>query len=278
MNRRMPHFAHLVAPLALAISSTLAHAQGPVPPLPAPRDTTLPTLFHIGDSTVRNGSGKGGNGQWGWGDMTSCWFDTTKLNVVNRAIGGRSARTYLSQGQWDRVIALVKPGDIVTMQFGHNDSSPVNDTSRARGTLRGIGEESEEIDNLLTRQHEVVHSFGWYLRRFISDTRARGATPVVVSLVPRNYWVDGRTRRDTANFAGWAQQVARAEDVGFVDLNALIAAEYDAAGEEAVKQFFVADRTHTTLAGAQLAARVAAAALSDLPKSPVAAYRVDCRR
>lgn len=264
--------------VALLLATSAARAQGPGPPLPSPRDTTLPTLFHIGDSTVRNGSGNGGSGQWGWGDMTSCWFDTTKVNVVNRAIGGRSARTYLTQGQWDRTLALVKAGDIVTMQFGHNDSSPVNDTSRARGTLRGVGEESEEIENLLTHQHEVVHSFGWYLRRFISDTRARGATPIVASLVPRNYWESGKVRRNAVDFGGWAEQVARAEGVGFLDLNELIAREYDALGEEAVKAYFVADRTHTTLAGAQLGARVVVSLLKSLPEVRLASSVVNCAR
>ncbi|MEP7002222.1 MAG: GDSL-type esterase/lipase family protein, partial [bacterium] len=157
----------------------------------APRDSTLPTVFHIGDSTVRNGSGTGSNGQWGWGDLTSCYFDTAKVNIVNRALGGRSSRTYLTGGQWDKVLPMLKRGDVVIMQFGHNDGGALNDTSRARGSIRGFGDESEEIDNLLTHQHEVVHSFGWYMRKFIADTRAKGATPIVASLVPRNRWENG---------------------------------------------------------------------------------------
>ncbi len=265
--------------VALALTTSItANAQGPVPPLPLPRDSTLPTVFHIGDSTVRNGSGNGANGQWGWGDMTSCWFDTTKVNVVNRAIGGRSSRTYLTQGQWDRVLAMLKPGDVVTMQFGHNDGGAVNDTSRARGTLRGIGEETDEIDNLLTHQREVVHSFGWYLRRYIADTRARGATPIVASLVPRNYWENGKVRRDSASFGGWAAQVARAEGVAFLDLNDLVARMYDVLGEEEVKGFFVSDRTHTTLMGAQLNAQLAIYALKLLPQNPLASVLVNCKR
>jgi lysophospholipase L1-like esterase len=254
-----------VAPLAL-------HAQGAPPTLPAPRDTTLPTIFHIGDSTVRNGSGNGANGQWGWGDMMSCYFDTTRVNVVNRALGGRSSRTYLAQGHWDRTLPMIKRGDVVIMQFGHNDASAVNDTSRARGTIHGIGEETQEIDNLLTHQHEVVHTFGWYLRRFISDTRARGATPIVASRVPDNNWVNGSVQRNKQDFALWAEQAARGEGVAFVDLNELVAREYDALGEERVKAFFVSDKVHTTLDGAKLTARVAVSALSRLPNNPVAAY------
>lgn len=264
--------------VALTLTSCVATAQGAPPAMPVPRDSTLPTLFHIGDSTVRNGGGNGANGQWGWGDLTACWLDTSKVNVVNRALGGRSSRTYLMQGHWDRVLAMLKPGDVVTMQFGHNDASPVNDTSRARGTLHGVGEETESIDNLLTHQREVVHTFGWYLRRFIADTRARGATPIVASLVPRNYWENGRVKRNAADFGGWAEQVARAEGVAFVDLNELAAREYDAMGEEAVKNFFVSDRTHTTLAGAQLTAQLAMSALGRLSVDPVARHAVRCVR
>ncbi|MEP7002220.1 MAG: hypothetical protein ABI969_17155 [bacterium] len=73
-----------------------------------PRDCTLPTVFHIGDSTVRNGSGTGSNGQWGWGDRTSCYFDTTKANIVNRALGGRSSGMYLTGGAFEWfTVALV---------------------------------------------------------------------------------------------------------------------------------------------------------------------------
>jgi lysophospholipase L1-like esterase len=145
--------------------------------LPTPANPTLPTLFLIGDSTVRNGRGDGANGQWGWGDYLAPYFDTSRINVVNRAVGGLSSRTYLTLGHWERVLAMLKPGGFVMMQFGHNDSGALNDTSRARGTIKGVGEETEEIDNLLTHQHEVVHSYGWYLRKFIADARARGPRP-----------------------------------------------------------------------------------------------------
>lgn len=109
--------------------------------LPVPANSELPSLYLIGDSTVRNGSGDGANGQWGWGSVLSPYFDTNKINVVNRALGGRSSRTYLTQGYWEEQMELLKEGDVVLIQFGHNDASPINDTSRARGVLDGIGEE-----------------------------------------------------------------------------------------------------------------------------------------
>ena len=160
--------------------------------LPEPANPALPSLILIGDSTVRNGrddgQGKGAEGQWGWGNPIAAYFDPAKVNVVNRAVGGLSSRTYVSSGHWERTLGLVKAGDVVIMQFGHNDSSAINDTSRARGTIRGVGDEIQEIDNLLTGKHETVHSYGWYLRMYIAAIRARGATPVVASPIPRKAW------------------------------------------------------------------------------------------
>ncbi|MDX6712834.1 MAG: hypothetical protein QOH96_3850, partial [Blastocatellia bacterium] len=103
----------------------------------------LPTLFVVGDSTANNNA----NGGRGWGDPFMAYFDPTKINVLNRARGGRSSRTYLTEGLWDKVMADVKPGDTVLIQFGHNDAGAVNDDSRARGSLPGTGDATQEIDN-----------------------------------------------------------------------------------------------------------------------------------
>ncbi|MGC4074294.1 MAG: hypothetical protein QM760_17630 [Nibricoccus sp.] len=81
-----------------------------------------------------------------------------------------SSRTYLTGGHWAKVLEMIKPGDFVIMQFGHNDSSAVNDNTRARGTLKGAGDETEEIDNALTKQREVVQ----YLRLVPEEIHGRG--------------------------------------------------------------------------------------------------------
>src|SRR5882757_4650363 len=83
----------------------------------ATKPPSNPTLFIIGDSTIKNGSGKGADGLWGWGDPIADHFDKTKINVVNRALGGRSSRTYLTEGLWEKVLANMKTGDFVLMQF-----------------------------------------------------------------------------------------------------------------------------------------------------------------
>jgi len=230
--------------------------------LPEPADPAKPTLLLIGDSTVRNGRGDGDGGQWGWGDLLPAHLDAAKVNVVNRAIGGLSSRTFRTQGHWERALMLLKPGDWVVMQFGHNDPAPLNDDQRARGTIKGTGEETETIDNLLTGRPEVVHTYGWYLRQYIREAQAAGVTPVVGSPVPRKTWQDGRIVRSGADsYGGWARQVAAEEGVAFIDLNELVAARYDALGEAAVNALFADAHTHTSRAGAEVNAEIVAAEL-----------------
>jgi lysophospholipase L1-like esterase len=280
--------------LSLACSILLPQARAQAPAantdparaqvvLPEPANAALPSIILIGDSTVRNGhddgQGKGAEGQWGWGNPLASHFDPARVNVVNRAVGGLSSRTYLSSGHWERALALVQPGDIVIMQFGHNDASPVNDDKRARGTLRGIGEHGTEIDNLLTGKRETVHSYGWYLRKFIADARARGAMPVVASLIPSKAWNEdgpqqGKVRRNKDDYAGWAAEVARLEKVGFIDLNEQVARRYDEMGRAAVDTLFPStvpeERIHTNWAGAVLNAQYVVEGLKALgdPRLP----------
>jgi lysophospholipase L1-like esterase len=224
-----------------------------------------PALFVIGDSTVKNGKGDGGGGLWGWGDFMCEQLDTTKISIRNFALGGRSSRTFITEGLWDAVISKIRPGDYVIMQFGHNDGGAVNDNSRARGTIRGTGEETQEIDNILTKKHEVVHTFGWYMRKYVSDCKAKGAIPIVCSLIPRNDWKDGKVLRSSESFGKWASEAAKTGGAFFIDLNEIIAAHYEAIGQsEVTSKFFLTEHTHTTKAGAQLNALSVAEGIKSL--------------
>src|SRR5258708_32934524 len=150
--------------------------------LPAFSQTTgpnQPTLFLIGDSTVRNGNGTGANNQLGWGEPLAAYFDPAKIQVLNRARGGRSSRTFLTEGLWDQGLDALKPGDFVIMQFGNKDGGPLDVNQRARASLRGVGEETREIDNPITKKHEEEYTLCWYLRKFIADAKTKGATPMV---------------------------------------------------------------------------------------------------
>nr|WP_294905699.1 rhamnogalacturonan acetylesterase [uncultured Lacibacter sp.] len=213
---------------------------------------TKPVFYIIGDSTVRNGSGTGSNGQWGWGSFMSAYFDTTKISVQNHALGGRSSRTFITEGRWEKITANLKKGDYVIMQFGHNDASPLDDTARARGTIRGIGNDSSVIWNPIRKVQETVYSYGWYMRKYVRETKAKGAVPIVCSLIPRNNWKNGKVGRSTDSYALWAEQIAKEEGAYFVDLNKLIADKYDELGEAEVNKFFHGDKTHTGLEGAKM--------------------------
>ncbi len=215
------------------------------------KDQRKPKLFIIGDSTVKNGQGNGGGGLWGWGDFMKPYFDTTKITIQNHALGGTSTRTFQSKGLWDKVLADMQPGDFVIMQFGHNDSSPLDDTARARGTIKGIGDESKEIYNPITKQQEVVHTYGWYLSKFVNDAKAKGATSIICSPIPRNNWKEGKVGRSANDYGKWAAETATSTGAFFIDLNKMIADTYDEKGTEAVKQYFTEkDHTHTNKDGA----------------------------
>lgn len=218
----------------------------------------LRSVFLIGDSTVRNGSGDGSNGQWGWGDYLAKNLDTKRINVVNRAVGGLSSRTFYTNGFWQKALNMMRPGDVLVMQFGHNDAAPLNDNSRARGTINGYSDAYEAIDNLVTGKPEVVHSYGWYLRQFIGEARSRGITPVICTPVPRKKWNGSKINRSEGSYPDWARTVALQSGVAVIDLNSLIANEYDALGPKKVEELFADEHTHTSKAGAELNARIVA--------------------
>lgn len=226
-----------------------------------------PVLYLIGDSTVRNGDGSGRNGQWGWGTLLHHFVDTGKLAIRNHAIGGRSSRTFITEGRWAKVLESIKPGDYLLIQFGHNDAGPLDDTARARGTIRGIGPDSLRVYNPIRKVEETVYSYGHYLRRYVREARAAGALPIICSPIPRNDWKEGKVIRSDSSYGRWAAEIAREEGTGFIHLNHLVAEAYEQLGADKVKAFFPADHTHTDSAGADLNARIVARGLQLQPKA-----------
>ena len=198
------------------------------------------------------------------------FFDSSKINVVNEARGGRSSRTFIMEGLWDRLLADVKPGDYVLIQFGHNDISEINGERVARGSIPGLGEETREIDNHATKQHETVHTFGWYMRKMIAETRAKGATPILFSLTVRCEWKDGHfVERGYGQYGEWTRELGKTENAAFVDLTHLVADRYEQMGEAAVKPLFPKDTTHTNAEGADLNARSVVAGLKALRENAI---------
>jgi lysophospholipase L1-like esterase len=183
---------------------------------------------------------------------------------VNRAVGGLSSRTFYTGGYWQRTLNMMRPGDVLVMQFGHNDAAPINDDKRARGTFAGVADNFETIENQLTGKPETVYSYGGYLRRFIGEARARGITTVVCSPIPRKTWKDKRIVRTENSYPEWARLVALQSGSAFIDLNKMIADEYDKLGEKKVEAFFADEHTHTSKAGAEMNATFVAKELKPL--------------
>jgi lysophospholipase L1-like esterase len=227
---------------------------------PAPK---LPTLFIVGDSTVKTGT----KGQQGWGDPVGALFDKTKIKVENHAIGGRSSRTFITEERWDKILAATRPGDFVLVQMGHNDGGPLDDAARARGSIRGTGEETKEIDNPITKKKEVVHTYGWYMRKYVTDAREKKMTPVIVSPIPhcpQKQVEKGDVEKN--NYVIWSEEVAKSEKAQFVNLNRIVMSKYAelTPAEIKSKYFTPADNTHTSPAGAELNAACVAEGLREL--------------
>ena len=231
-----------------------------------------PTLFLIGDSTVKNGSGRGADAMWGWGSLLGAHFDPSKIRVENRAIGGRSSRTFLTEGRWENISKEIMPGDFVMMQFGHNDGGGLTG-NRGRGSLKGNGDETQIITNNAGKV-EVVQTYGWYLRQYIAGAKAQGATPIVVSQIPRNIWKDGKVGRESSGYGKFCKDAAEQGGAAFLDLNSLVADRYEKIGAQTVGAMFFrpGDHTHTTLAGAKLNAATVADGVRGLKDSSLAKH------
>ena len=247
-----------------------------------------PVVWFTGDSTVKNAD-KDDDGMWGWASQAATVFDTTKVQLVNAARAGRSTRTFIKEGLWDAVYQNLKPGDFVTIQFGHNDICPITD-AKARGVISGTADTCHvfKLDN---GDYEVVYSFGWYLKKMIDDCREKGATPILVSLTPRNEWPGGKVERRDDSYGKWYREVVAETGVEFVDVHNISAdfldkkfavkqlpqdkekakAKMAELKEKAGAKYFKKDHTHTSKLGAQMNAQSFARGLRQ-NKSPLAQY------
>ncbi len=251
------------------------------------REGGKPVVFFTGDSTVKNVD-KDDDGMWGWASQAFTVFDESKVTLVNAARAGRSTRSFIREGLWDKVYNSLQPGDFVTIEFGHNDICPMDD-QKARGVINGSSDTCH-VYHLANDTYELVYSFGWYLRKMIDDCREKGATPILVSLTPRNEWPGGKIERRDGSYGKWYREVVEQTGVEFVDLHNISADFLDKkfavkslpadkekakAKMEQLKQnagkYFKKDHTHTSKIGAQMNAQSFAKGLR-ANKSELAKY------
>ncbi len=204
-----------------------------------------PVFYLVGDSTVRNPNPP----QCSWGQVIYNYFDTTRLSISNQAMAGRSTRTYLKEGRWQKVISAIKPGDFLLIEFGHNEGGKP-DTSRTgrRSVLKDIGDDTVVVN--WPTGPETVHTYGWYLRKFTKEAQAKGATVMIASMIASNVYKDGKIARADKTYGLWASKIATETGAYFIDANNIIADKFEKMGPEMVKGLFPYDPVHTNVEGA----------------------------
>ncbi len=203
------------------------------------------TIYLIGDSTM-SVKDETAYPETGWGMPFRYMFDST-VAVSNHARNGRSTRTFISEGRWAAVTSSLKKGDYVFIQFGHNDES------------------KEKTDRYTTPDQYKTN-----LKKFISDTRAVGATPVLLTPVSRRKFSNGQAVETHELYSSLVREVARDEQVAFIDLDVKSRGLYQEFGEEKSALLFLQlkpgehpnypdgknDNTHFNELGARLIAQI----------------------
>jgi rhamnogalacturonan acetylesterase len=180
--------------------------------------------------------------------------------VVNKAIAGRSARSYSNEGRFSDLAKIIKSGDIVVIEFGHNDGgSPTSAADNARSDCPGTGEETCKSG----KTGKTVYTYGHYIQDAAKTFTAKGAKVVISSQTPNNLWEGGRYSAVPSKFVQYAAQASKELGTGssFVDHFQAVANMYKEFGSSATNALYPADHTHTSPKGADLSAQAFAQAI-----------------
>jgi lysophospholipase L1-like esterase len=222
-------------------------------------DTRLLKILLAGDSTMQDVD-HDRSLDWGWGQVFSCFFNDS-VSILNFAKGGRSTRTFIGEGLWDNLMAETAPGDYVFIQFGHNDASQKK-----------------------TDRYTPPEQYRQFLEKFVRETLAKGANPILVTPVGRRIFKNGQLLANTHGlYPAVVKEVAAETGVPFIDLqekSVRLIAQY---GEEESKKMFVyvapgesrlfpegkADDTHFSRFGAMQMANLIVEGIKELQLTPL---------
>lgn len=182
--------------------------------------------------------------KWGWGEKLAEYLDG--YTVVNKAVGGRSTKSYIDEGRWDKLIAMVKKGDVVFIQFGHNDEKK-------------------------NSPEKYAAAFGDYygnLSRFIAEVKAKEAVPVILTPMSRRHFKEGNVVRTHKDYPDAAKKAAADGGVVALDIEQLTYEWLSSLGDEPSKLRFMVsadgkDNTHLVELGATEVAGIVAKALKE---------------
>ncbi len=205
------------------------------------------TIYMIGDSTMANKKLDGGNPERGWGHVLPGFF-SEEIRIDNHAKNGRSTKSFIDEGRWEKVLNKIEPGDYVFIQFGHNDAKPDE-----------------------KRHTEPGSTFDDNLRRFVNETREKGGIPVLFNSIVRRNFVDGILTDTHGEYREVPRRIAKELDVTFIDLNTITHQWVSSLGDEASRPYFMwvdsltlaccpagkQDNTHLNVQGAKVVARMA---------------------
>ena len=217
-----------------------------------------PTIYGIGDSTMANKVKPDENPERGWGQMLPLFFNDN-ITIDNRAVNGRSTRSFIAEKRWDAIYKILKPGDYVFIQFGHNDA-------KEKDSLRYTNPHTAYRHNLI---------------RFVKESREKGATPIIFSSIARrNFNENGVLISTHGDYTLEARLVAQEYNVTFIDLEYYTELLEQSYGPEKSKQLHLhykageipyykedkADDTHLNIKGATEIAKIA---IEELEKTKI---------
>lgn len=208
--------------------------------------------------------------QTGWGQVFQPLFSAENLprlknlqlakqvNIEPKAKGGRSTRSFFEEGRWREIVEALQPGDLVLIQFGHNDQS------------------KEKVD-----RYTPVEGYKEYLRLYVDQVRAKKARPILITSVNRNYpWVDGKLQNSHGDYPQAMKDIAAERNVDLIDLTQLSIDLFTAKGQDYVSSHYfmhvakgeypgypdgLTDNTHFKPEGAEAVAKLVFEALTKLP-------------
>jgi len=229
------------------------------------RDQPIVAIFVTGDSTSGlNPPSKKTGDKVSWSDVFSKHLQEPNAKYYNRSVPGFSLRDYFHRSALDSLLVEAKAGDILLACHGHLERTPlIRDNQRARGSLPGAGDETKTVFDPVFKREEVIHTFGWYLKKYHERSLEKGLITIFLSPPVRNVWENAIIKRTASTaYASVMKQVCESIGANFLDFAAITEIYLQGLGQSSASSLYMNDdNTHTNITGAEAYAKLLAASL-----------------